>query len=149
MGLNLISGQALRGRYGRGGSRQAINEINMTPFIDVMLVLLIIFMISAPMLSTGVSVDLPRAPAPALNDKKDPLEVRITRDAVYLQNQPIKMNELAARLAAIADNKKETPVHIRADRQLPYERVMQIIGAVRQAGFAKLALVSEQPKSGQ
>jgi biopolymer transport protein TolR len=145
MGLNLISGEASRGRYGRGGSRRPVNEINMTPFIDVILVLLIIFMISAPMLSTGVAVDLPKAGTPALQDKKDPLQLRVTRDKIYLQDQPIKLSELAARLSAIAENKTETPIHLRADRQLPYEQVMQVIAAVRGAGFQKLALVTDQP----
>lgn len=147
MGLNLISGEASRSRYGRGGSRRPMNEINMTPFIDVMLVLLIIFMISAPMLSTGVKVDLPRAGGAGLNDKQAPLEVRVTKGQIYLQNQPIKLNELGARLSAIAENKAETPVHLRADRTLPYEQVMQVISTVRGAGFAKLALVTEQPSS--
>lgn len=149
MGLNLISGSADRARYGRGGSRKPINEINMTPFIDVVLVLLIIFMISAPMLSTGVKVDLPRAGGAGLNDKQSPLEVRVTNGKIYLQDQPIKLNELAARLNAIAENKAETPIHLRADRNLPYEQVMQVISAVRGAGFAKLALVTEQPAAAQ
>ncbi|HCM84412.1 MAG TPA: biopolymer transporter ExbD [Alphaproteobacteria bacterium] len=147
MGLNLISGTADRSRYGRGGARRPINEINMTPFIDVVLVLLIIFMISAPMLSTGVKVDLPRAGGAGLNDKKNPLEVRVTRGQIYLQDQPIKLADLAARLTAIAENKAETPVHLRADRTLPYEQVMQVISTVRGAGFAKLALVTEQPSA--
>lgn len=147
MGLNLISGEASRGRYGRGGSRRPINEINMTPFIDVMLVLLIIFMISAPMLSTGVKVELPKAGAPSINEKSDPLEVRVFRDKILIQNQPVKLNELATRMQAIAENKKDTPVHLRADRTLPYEQVMQVIAAVRGAGFTKLALVTEQPNS--
>lgn len=149
MGLNLISGSADRGRYGRGGSRKPINEINMTPFIDVVLVLLIIFMISAPMLSTGVKVDLPRAGGAGLNDKQSPLEVRVTKGQIYLQDQPIPLNQLATKLSAIAENKAETPIHLRADRNLPYEQVMQVISAVRGAGFAKLALVTEQPAAPQ
>lgn len=149
MGLNLISGDQTRGRYGRGGSRRPINEINMTPFIDVMLVLLIIFMISAPMLSTGVKVDLPKVGGPSLNDPTQPLEVRVLHDKILIQDQPVKLDELAARLAAIADNKKDTPIHLRADRQLPYEQVMQVISTVRQAGFTKLALVTEQPSAAQ
>ena len=145
MGLNLISGDQSRGRYGRGGSRRPINEINMTPFIDVMLVLLIIFMISAPMLSTGVKVELPKAGAPAISEKTDPLEVRVMAGRILIQDQPVKLSELSVRLAAIAQNKKDTPIHLRADRQLPYQEVMQVIAAVRQAGFTKLALVTEQP----
>jgi len=146
MGLNLISGAQTRSRYGRGGSRRPINEINMTPFIDVMLVLLIIFMISAPMLSTGVKVQLPKAGAPAIDEKVQPLEVRVLPGGkILLQDQPVKLNELAARLTAIGQNKTDTPVHLRADRQLPYQEVMQVIAAVRGAGFTKLALVTEQP----
>jgi biopolymer transport protein TolR len=145
MGLNLISGTQSRGRYGSGGARQPIAEINMTPFIDVMLVLLIIFMISAPMLSVGVKVDLPKASASALNDKVDPLEVRVMKDKIMIQDQVVTMSSLATQLNAVAQNKKDTPVHLRADRSLSYEQVMQVISAVRNAGFTKLALVSEQP----
>lgn len=145
MGLNLISGTATRGRYGRGGARQPINEINMTPFIDVMLVLMIIFMISAPMLTVGVKVDLPKASAGALNDKKDPLEIRVMAGRIMIQDQVVTLATLAERMNAIAQNKKDIPVHLHADRALPYEQVMQVISAVRNAGFTKLALVSEQP----
>jgi len=145
MGLNIISGTSTRSRYGRGGSRQPIAEINMTPFIDVMLVLLIIFMISAPMLTVGVKVDLPKASASALNDKVDPLEVRVMKDRIMIQDQVVTIGNLAVQLTAIAQNKKDTPIHLRADRSLPYEQVMQVISAVRNAGFTKLALVSEQP----
>ena len=145
MGLNIISGTSTRSRYGRGGARQPIAEINMTPFIDVMLVLLIIFMISAPMLTVGVKVDLPKASAGALNDKVDPLEVRVMHDKIMLQDQVVTLSSLADHLNAVAQNKKDTPIHLRADRSLSYEQVMQVISAVRQAGFTKLALVSEQP----
>ena len=145
MGLNVISGTSSRSRYGRGGSRQPINEINMTPFIDVILVLLIIFMISAPMLSVGVKVDLPKVGAAALNEKVDPLEVRVFRDKIMLQDQEVTLANLGSHLDAIAQNRKDVPIHLRADRSLPYEQVMQVISTVRNAGFTKLALVSEQP----
>ncbi len=149
MGLNLISGTSSRGRYGRGGARQPIAEINMTPFIDVMLVLLIIFMISAPMLTVGVKVDLPKANAAALNEKADPLEVRVMQGKIMLQDQVVTLDSLAQHMNAIAQNNKDVPIHLRADRNLSYEQVMQVIAAVRQAGFTKLALVSEQPTQSQ
>ncbi len=147
MGVNLISGQSSggRSRYGRGGSRRPINEINMTPFIDVVLVLLIIFMISAPMLTQGVAVDLPKAGAPALKDPKQPLEIRVMPGQIILQEQAVQLNQLAARLAAIKDSRADTPVHLRADKKLPYDQVMQVISLIKQAGFTKLALVTEQP----
>ncbi len=141
--MNLVSGASDHGgrRYGRG-SRRAINEINMTPFIDVVLVLLIVFMISAPMMTVGVAVDLPKAGAAALQDKKQPLELSITAKQVMLQDKAVSLKDLPARLQAIAAENKDAAIHIRADKTLPYEQVMQVIGMVRQAGLTKLALIT-------
>lgn len=143
MAVNLVSGGSDHGRsrYGRG-SRRPINEINMTPFIDVVLVLLIVFMISAPMMTVGVAVDLPKAGAAALQDKKQPLEISITPRQLMLQDKAISLRDLPARLKAIAVENKDTAIHIRADKTLSYDQVMQVIGMVRQSGLTKLALIT-------
>jgi biopolymer transport protein TolR len=125
----------------------------MTPFIDVMLVLLIIFMVAAPMLTSGVTVDLPQTKAAALPGSDEPLNVSIKSDGtVYIQDSQTAQGELGAKLTAVLGEKKETRIFVRGDTAIDYGKVMQVIGEITAAGFTKVALVTNnqpapKPKS--
>ncbi len=129
---------------GRGYRRQQFHEINVTPLVDVMLVLLVIFMITAPMLTAGVQVDLPESAAAPISGEDEPLTVSVEPDGkVYIQKTPVKVDELAAKLKAIAGEKKETRIFVRGDKTLDYGLMMQVVGEINAAGFLKIALVTE------
>lgn len=139
-------------RRSRRGNR-GFDDINMTPFIDVMLVLLIIFMVAAPMLTSGVTVDLPQTKAAALPGNDEPLNVSIKADGtVYIQDSKTEQGALGAKLTAILGEKKETRIFVRGDTAIDYGKVMQVIGEITAAGFTKVALVTNnqpapKPKS--
>lgn len=140
MGMSVkSSGRALgKGRY------KPMAEINVTPFVDVMLVLLIVFMVTAPLLTAGVRVDLPKSQAGALSQDDKPLELAIDRTgALFIADTKININELSLRLAAIAKGRKDVRIYVRGDRQLDYGKVMEVIGAINAAGYTKVALISE------
>ncbi|MGQ0742369.1 MAG: protein TolR [Alphaproteobacteria bacterium] len=142
----------LRGIYGRTrrGRVRPLSEINVTPFVDVMLVLLIVFMVTAPLLTVGVPVDLPKTRARALNQDTEPLAVTILKDQqVYLQNTPVSDEELAPKLTAIAENGYEQRIFVRADASVEYGRVMQVMGIINAAGFRRIGLVTETEKTKQ
>lgn len=131
-------------RRGRGGHRLA--EINVTPFVDVMLVLLIVFMVTAPLLTTGVTVDLPQAETGPLPGQDEPLAVTVAADGkVYLQESPIALDQLVPRLEAIAQAKRDVRIFVRGDRRVAYGTVMEVIGLLNRAGFTRVALVTEPP----
>jgi len=136
-------GGGRRGRRARGGR---MSEINVTPFVDVMLVLLIIFMVAAPMLTVGVPVELPRTSAGALPaEQEEPLSVTLTADGqVMLMNSEIGPDDLIPRLRAVASERSNRKVFLRADGSIPYERVVQIMGALNAGGFNDIGLVTEQ-----
>ncbi|MBI1180016.1 MAG: protein TolR [Alphaproteobacteria bacterium] len=137
-------GTRVRGRKAR---YQPMAQINVTPFVDVMLVLLIIFMVTAPLLSTGVKVDLPQTKAKPLSEEAKPLSVSLRADgSIYVQDSEVEMNTLIERLRAIADVSKDTRIFVRADEKLPYGRVMQVMGAISGAGFNRVALVTQPVK---
>jgi biopolymer transport protein TolR len=144
MGMTVTGGRK-SGRGRRGVPRYgAMADINMTPFIDVILVLLIIFMVAAPLLTTGVSVDLPRASATALNVDRKPLAVSLNEQGqLYLMDQPISDADLVPKLQAASQNDVDQRVYLRASKVVPYGRVAQIMAAVTSAGFKKVALVTE------
>jgi biopolymer transport protein TolR len=129
----------------RRGKRQPMADINITPMVDVMLVLLIIFMVTAPLLVTGVPIDLPDSKAKALKSDDTPIQVSIdATGAVFIDKQQIDGDGLSAKLAAIRGARQDDPrVYVRADRALDYGRVMEIVGEVSSAGFRKVALVSD------
>ncbi len=139
----------LRRRDRRGVTRyRPLAEINVTPFVDVMLVLLIVFMVAAPLLQVGVPVDLPDAQAPALPEDTTPLTVTIDQNgAIFIEETAVSLEELVPRLTAIAEsrNRAETRVYVRGDRRLAYGRVMRVMAAVHAAGFSKVALVADRP----
>ena len=130
----------------RGARRVPMSEINVTPMVDVMLVLLIIFMITAPLLVSGVPVDLPDSNAGALKQDNTPVQVSVdAAGQTFVDEQPIAGDALAAKLTAIREARAgdEPRVYVRADSKLDYGRVMQVVGEVNAAGFKKVALVSE------
>ena len=131
---------------GRGSRRAPMAEINVTPLVDVMLVLLIIFMITAPLLVSGVPVDLPDSRAGALKQDNTPVQVSLDgKGRLFIDEQAIADDGLAAKLTAIREARAadEPRVYVRADSRLDYGRVMRIVGEVNAAGFTKVALVSE------
>ncbi len=131
----------------RGARRrtQPMAEINVTPFVDVMLVLLIIFMVAAPLLTVGVPVELPKTAAQALpQETEEPLTVTISADGtVAIQNTDVPRDELVARLRAIAAERADDRVYLRADGSVPYEVVAQVMGALNAGGFGSIGLVTD------
>jgi len=137
-----------RGGSGRRrGRRRALpmSEINVTPFVDVMLVLLIIFMVAAPLLTVGVPVELPKTAAEALpSEQEEPLTVTMTAEGiVMIQTTEVEEDALISRLQAIATERRDDKIFLRADGTIPYERVMQVMGALNAGGFASIGLVTE------
>ncbi len=136
------------GGGGRGRRKhRMVTDINVTPLVDVMLVLLIVFMVTAPMMTSGVPVNLPETDAANISSNEEPLVVTVTQKGdVYLQESTIKMDELPARLQAIIGEKKDTIIYIRGDKTVPYGTMLQVMGTVNAAGFSKVSLVSESKR---
>ena len=149
MGASLAGSSGGNGgrRGGRRGKRRAqpMAEINVTPFVDVMLVLLIIFMVAAPMLTVGVPVELPRTSADALpGESEEPLTVTLTADGrILLQTTEVEPSDLLPRLRAVAAERTSNCVFLRADGAIAYERVVQVMGALNAGGFRNIGLVTE------
>ena len=137
-------------RLGRRPGRYAtMSEINVTPFVDVMLVLLVVFMITAPLLTVGVPIDLPKTSASNLQGNEEPLTVSINdKGEIFLQETKVEGVELVARLLAIAENQTSRRVFVRGDRTVDYGAVMAVMGSLNAAGFNKVALVTEVPRGG-
>ncbi len=147
MGAGLAKNKSGGGRRGRRrGQSAAMSEINVTPFVDVMLVLLIIFMVAAPMMTVGVPVELPETAATALpQDSEEPLSITLTADGrVLLMNNEENQAELVPKLRAIANERSDDKVFLRADGSIPYEQVVQVMGALNAGGFRNIGLVTEQ-----
>jgi biopolymer transport protein TolR len=135
---------ALNTRSGRGRYRP-LAEINVTPLVDVMLVLLIIFMVTAPLMTSGVSVDLPKTNAQQLNSDSQPLTVSINAQGdIFLQDQAVDLPDLITKLQAISQNNPDRRIFVRGDKDLAYGRIMQVMGTITQGGFTKVALLAEQ-----
>ena len=141
--MKKAGGGGRRGR--RRGSSAAMSEINVTPFVDVMLVLLTIFMVAAPMLTVGVPIELPDTAASAMpNEEEEPLTISITADGlILLQTTEVSDAELIPKLAAIAAERTSDKVFLRADGALAYERVAQVMGALNAGGFNNIGLVTD------
>ena len=123
-----------------------MSEINVTPFVDVMLVLLIVFMVTAPLLTVGIPVDLPKIKANALTDQKDPIEITVKLDgSVYLGESVVEVDNIIPRLNAITDKNTEARIYVRGDRVVAYGRVMEIMSIINSAGYIKVALVAQNP----
>jgi biopolymer transport protein TolR len=145
-GLASLAGRR-RGRMKRG----AMSEINVTPFVDVMLVLLIVFMVTAPLLTAGVPVDLPKTRAPNMGQDKEPLSVTIAKDGtIFLQKLAVPMDELVPKLQAIAGNGYDQRIYVRGDQTVDYGQVMQVMGLLSSAGFTRIGLLTAPaPPDGQ
>jgi biopolymer transport protein TolR len=147
MGASLQHGGGSSRRHGGRRARRApMSEINVTPFVDVMLVLLIIFMVTAPLLTAGVQVDLPKSETPASADasQQQVLTVSVARDGrIYIQEAEIGLDEVGTKLTAIAKAGAEQTVYVRGDAQANYGALMQVMGKITAAGFQRISLVTD------
>ena len=146
MGAGTIkSAQGGSRRRRRGGRVQPMSEINVTPFVDVMLVLLIIFMVAAPLMTVGVPVELPKTAANALpSESEEPLTVTVTAEGlVMVQTSEVPRDELLGKLRAIASERASDRVFLRADGAVPYAEVVQVMGALNRGGFSNIGLVTD------
>ena len=145
MAGSLLNGP--RSGNARRSSYRPMAEINVTPMVDVMLVLLIVFMVAAPLLTAGVPVDLPKSQAQALSDDKPPLVISVKSSGdIFLQETAIDEDALVPKLQAITSNNPDAVIYIRGDKAIDYGRVMEVMGLIASAGFTKLSLVSEMPQ---
>ncbi len=146
MGASVQTGGGQRRRRGRGRrASRPMSEINVTPFVDVMLCLLIIFMVAAPLMTVGVPIDLPDTSAEALpSEQEEPLTVTLSSDGrIMLQTTEVAREEIIPRLQAIAAERDSPRIFVRADGGIPYEQVMQVMGALNAAGFREIGLVTD------
>ena len=149
MGANLNTGAGKAGRRSRARRHAPMSEINVTPFVDVMLVLLVIFMVTAPLLTVGVPLDLPQSKGKQLEANKEPIVISVSaRGEVYLgqeQGATMRLDEIGTRLKAIAQNRGgvEEPVFVRGDKAVSYGDIARVMGRIRDAGFRKISLVTE------
>jgi biopolymer transport protein TolR len=143
MGMSVSQGSNGRGHRRRGRKHGLMSEINVTPFVDVMLVLLIIFMVAAPMLTVGVPIDMPETQAKALNADTQPITVTVNQAGqVYLQETEIAAEEVVAKLQAIAQTGYDERIFVRGDRSADYGTVMQVMARINAAGYRNLGLVT-------
>ena len=128
-------------------SKEPMSEINVTPFVDVMLVLLIVFMVTAPLLTVGIPVDLPKVKASALTDQKDPIEITVNIEGeVYIGESLVEVENLIPRINAITEQNTQARIYIRGDRVVAYGRVMEIMSIINSAGYVKVALITQNVK---
>ncbi|MDT1060529.1 ExbD/TolR family protein [Paracoccus sp. CPCC 101403] len=143
MGAGVVK-RSSRGRRGRGKS-QPMAEINVTPFVDVMLVLLIIFMVAAPLLTVGVPLELPKTAAQSVPaEPEEPLSVSVTPEGpIMVMTTEVPEDELVTRLRAVAEERQSDKIYLRADGSIPYARIMEVMGALNAAGFNNIVLVTD------
>ena len=142
-------GRRRQGKHRRGRKRQPMSEINVTPFVDVMLVLLIIFMVAAPLLTVGVPIDLPETQAGALSSDSQPITVSVRQDGlIFLQETEIPLEEVVAKLQAIATTGYQERIYVRGDRNADYGTVMKVMALISSAGYTNLGLVTLQEQDG-
>ena len=133
---------------GRRVRRGPMSEINVTPMVDVMLVLLIVFMVTAPLLTVGVPVDLPKTAANQIGGKDEPLVVTINKNGdIFLQDSKLDLDQLAPRLLAISQNRRDARIFVRGDQTIPYGTIMSVIGKLNGSGFKKVALITDPAPS--
>jgi biopolymer transport protein TolR len=145
MGVSLNqAGRPGGGRRSRARRHTPMHEINVTPFVDVMLVLLIVFMVTAPLLTVGVPLELPETKGQQLQSNKEPLTISVQKDGkVYIQETQVMLDDIAARLKAIAKAGYDEPIFVRGDKGIDYGTVMRVMGRIKSAGFTKVSLVTE------
>ena len=128
-------------------SKEPISEINVTPFVDVMLVLLIIFMVTAPLLTVGVQVDLPETSADTLPEETEPLTLTINaKGEIFIQETKVEYEKIIAKIMAVSNNRTDTRIFVRGDKTINYGRVLEVMGMLSGSGFTKVALISEPYK---
>jgi biopolymer transport protein TolR len=145
-----VVGAASAGRH-RRRRRAVMSEINVTPFVDVMLVLLIVFMVSAPLLTVGVPLDLPQSQAKSLDQDREPLTISVNlQGQIFLQNSEIKVEELVPKLKAVADARGgvDARIYVRGDKKVDYGTMMRVMGRLSAAGYHRVALVTEVEQGG-
>ena len=144
MGGGLQPGGALSSRRARRRSARPMSEINVTPMVDVMLVLLIIFMVTAPLLTVGVPIELPKSEAKQLEGDKEPLTISVDPEGkIFLQETELQIDEIVPKLTAIAKNGYDERIFVRGDRRVNYGVVMRVMGTISAAGFRRIALISD------
>ncbi|QPC85787.1 protein TolR [Mesorhizobium sp. NBSH29] len=149
MSAGQSGGRGGRGHRRRGRHHGLIAEINVTPFVDVMLVLLIIFMVAAPLMTVGVPIDLPETQAKALNSDTQPITISINEAGqIHLQETEIPLEELVAKLGAIAKAGYEERIYVRGDKTADYGTVMRVMARIQAAGYSKIGLVTLQDQDG-
>ncbi|HVC53111.1 MAG TPA: biopolymer transporter ExbD [Stellaceae bacterium] len=137
-----------RGRIG-AARYTPMSTINVTPLVDVMLVLLIVFMVTAPLLTVGVPVELPRTQAPPINEPKEPLVISVTKDGlIFVQETSVPLDSLVAKLEAITGSNPDAVLYVRGDKDINYGRVLEVMSLISAAGFHKVSLVAAAPKAG-
>lgn len=135
-------------KFRRRRRHRMVSDINVAPFVDVMLVLVVIFMIAAPLLRFGIEVDVPEAALDPINEARDPLVVNIDGEGqIYFGDVPIEADIVATRLAAVATENADLQIFLRADRNLTYARVMSVVEMIKQAGLTRVALVTDFPEN--
>ncbi|HNR13806.1 MAG TPA: protein TolR [Thermodesulfobacteriota bacterium] len=128
----------------QNNDRRLLSDINVTPFVDVMLVLLIIFMVTAPMMQAGFEVDLPQVNAAAIDTEEQPLILSISKDQlIKIQTFEVTLDRLAPKLKLIYENRRDKEIFLKADKEVPYGFVMAVMGEVREAGFEKLGMITQ------
>ena len=144
-----MGAQVNLGSFGGRGRRRAyrpMSDINVTPFVDVMLVLLVVFMVTAPLLTVAVPLDLPKTQARTINADKEPLVISIDQKGqVYLQENAVELDDLVAKLKAITGANPDARIFVRGDKSVSYGRIMEVMGTISAAGFNKVALVADVP----
>ena len=131
----------------RSSKKEPISEINVTPFVDVMLVLLIIFMVTAPLLTVGVQVDLPETSADTLPEETEPLTLTINaKGEIFIQETKVEYEKIIAKIMAVSNNRTDTRIFVRGDKTINYGRVLEVMGMLSGSGFTKVALISEPYK---
>ena len=150
MSAGLQPGGALSSRRARRRSARPMSEINVTPMVDVMLVLLIIFMVTAPLLTVGVPIELPKSEAKQLEGDKEPLTISVDPEGkIFLQETELQIDEIVPKLTAIAKNGYDERIFVRGDRRVNYGVVMRVMGTISAAGFRRIALISDLEKKPQ
>ena len=149
MAASVYGGTARNGRAPAGRYRP-MSEINVTPLVDVMLVLLVVFMVTAPLLTVGVPVDLPQTQAPPINEPKEPLVITVNSEGgIFIQETEVPIESLVARLQAITGSNPDAVLYVRGDKDINYGRVLEVMSLISDAGFRKVSLVAEAPKGGR
>ncbi|MBL4601520.1 MAG: protein TolR [Emcibacteraceae bacterium] len=134
-------------RTGFSKRHKPMSEINVTPFVDVMLVLLVVFMVTAPLLTVGVPIDLPNSQANNLPENDTPLSITIDSEGrIYLQDEEVELNQMIARISVIFENRKEDRIYVHGDKNVSYGQVMEVMGLLNGKGFSRVALVTNPPR---